>query len=87
MLLCVTVIFWKNLQQLGVDIRVQEPREMRHHQEEQNLLQGVSAEEVSGGGDVQEWFKIRPKIKLVQDTLSSARTAANPAPEYDATQD
>jgi hypothetical protein len=47
-----------------------------HQQEEPDIVQGVPSEEVFDGGDVQEWFPVRTTIQLVQDTLSTAGTAA-----------
>jgi hypothetical protein len=58
---------------------VQKQRRVHHQQEESDVVQGVSAEEVPDGWDVEEWFPVRAAVQLVQDTLPSARTAATAA--------
>lgn len=62
---------------------MQEQRRMRDQQEEQDVVQGVPAAQVSGGGHVQERVPVRPAVKLVQDPLPTPGTAAaapSPAP-------
>lgn len=54
----VLVFLWEDVQQPGVDLRVQEQREVRDHQEEPYFLQGLQTEEVPGGGNVQEWLSL-----------------------------
>jgi hypothetical protein len=52
---------------------------MYHQQEEPNVVQGVSVEEVPHGWDVKEWFQVWATVQLVQDTLPSAGAAATAA--------
>ena len=55
---------------------MQEQRRVYHQQEEPDVLQGVSSEEVFDGGHVEEWIPVWSPLKLVQDTLPAAGTAA-----------
>jgi len=59
---------------------VQEQRRVRDQQEEQDVVQGVPAAQMSGGGHVQERVTVRPAIQLVQDPLPAPGTAAAPSP-------
>lgn len=71
----VLVFLWEDVQQPGLNLRVQEQREVRNHQEEPYFLQSLQTKEMPGGGNVQEWLSLWQKIQLVQDPLSSAGAA------------
>lgn len=74
----VLVFLWEDVQQPGVNLRVQEQREVRDHQEEPYFLQGLQTEEVLGGGNVQERLSLREEVQLVQDPLPAAGAATKP---------
>jgi len=58
---------------------VQEQRRVCDQQEKQDVVQGVPAAQMSGGGHVQERVTVRPAIQLVQDPLPAPGTAAAPS--------
>ena len=49
---------------------------MHHQQEEPDIVQSVSSEEVCGSGHVQERLPVRASLQLVQDTLPAAGATA-----------
>lgn len=59
------VVFRTDLQQPEFDIGMQEQRRVRDQQEEQDVVQGVQATQMSLGRHVQERVAVRPPVQLV----------------------
>ena len=74
------VVLWQKLQQPVGDPGVPQQLHLRHRQEEQNLLQGLPAAQVSHGRDVQVRLSVRKAVKLVQDPLLNAEERQGDCP-------
>lgn len=55
---------------------------MHNQQEEPHSLQSMSSQEVFDRRDVKKWISLWTPIKLVQDSLSLARTATATRAKY-----